>query len=135
MVPALLFPERLVKSDVLSVLLPLEGFLFIGHCQSVAAKIVGLITPPLLGKGEFVLRRIKVILAVAAAMMLMVVGAVPAMADDIDRECFPFCNGHNNNDRNDFELDDIDESFIELDDCELAFFDGEEVLVCEVDFD
>ena len=53
------------------------------------------------------MRRIKAILAVAAAMMLLVVMAVPAMADDLDRACFPFCDGHNN-DRHDFDHHDFD---------------------------
>ena len=81
------------------------------------------------------LRRIKVILALAAAMtMLLAVGAAPAMADDIDRQCFPFCDGHNHNDNFDHnDFDNFDE--FDIDDCELAFIDGELVWVCEVDFD
>ena len=91
------------------------------------------------------LRRIKVMLALAAAMtmLLVVVGAAPAMADDIDRQCFPFCDGHNHNDFDNFDHHDFvnfdhnDFDEFDIDDCELAFIDGDDELVwvCEVDFD
>jgi hypothetical protein len=66
----------------------------------------------------------------------MVVSA-PAMANDLDRACFPFCHDHRDFDRHDFDdFDDFDEDFIELDDCEFVGWDGDEaVYVCEVDFD
>jgi len=98
------------------------------------------------------MRRTKLVLAMVVLLtMMMAVGAAPAMADDIDRDCFPFCNGnhHNHNDfdhhdfdENDFfindidDLDDLDEDFAELDDCEFVGFDGDEaVFACDVDFD
>jgi len=34
--------------------------------------------------------------------------AVPAMADDFDRDCFPFCDGHHDNDHHDFDHHDFD---------------------------
>ena len=55
---------------------------------------------------------------------MMAVGVAPAMADgDIDRECFPFCDGHHHdNDRHDFD--------------EFVGFDGDKaVFVCKLDFD
>jgi hypothetical protein len=119
--------------------------------------MAGLISPPLFGKGEYVLRRIKLLLAVVAAMSMLLVMAAPAMADDFNRDCYPFCNdhrdfdghnfyGHDNfygNDSflNDFyedydddddDDDDDDGDFYTFDDCELVSFYGEEaVFVCE----
>ncbi len=99
------------------------------------------------------MRRIKLILAVAAALTVLMVVAAPAMANDLDRACFPFCDGndfghHNNNDdffiddNDDFfidefeEFDEFDEAFVEFDDCEFIGFDGDDaIVVCEVDFD
>jgi len=75
------------------------------------------------------MRHTKLVLAIVALLtMMMAVGAAPAMADaDIDRECFPFCDGHHH---------DFDDTFVEVDDCEFVGFDGDEaVFVCEVDFD
>jgi len=90
-----------------------------------------------------VLRRIKLLLALAATMTMLMVVAAPAMADHID----------NDFDENDFFIEEFDDSiefdevfafiefdevfaFIELDDCEFFSVDGDEaVLVCEVDFD
>jgi len=53
------------------------------------------------------MRRIKLVLTVVALLtMLMAVSAAPAMADgDIDRECFPFCDNH---DDDGDEIDDVD---------------------------
>ncbi len=67
------------------------------------------------------MRRIKLLLAVVAAMSMSMLVSAPAMADHLD-----------------FEEHDlfIDEYFVELDDCELIFIEGDEaVYVCEVDFD
>jgi hypothetical protein len=87
-------------------------------------------------------RRIKLILAAAAAVMVLMVVAAPAMANDLDRACFPFCDGHNlghHHTNDDFfidEFDEFDEVFVELEDCEFVGFDGDEaIFVCEVDFD
>jgi len=61
------------------------------------------------------MRRIKAILAVAAAMMLLVVMAVPAMADDFDRDCFPFCDGHHHdNDRHDNDGDRVEDVDVDV---------------------
>jgi hypothetical protein len=89
------------------------------------------------------LRRIKLLLAVIAAMSLMMMVSAPAMANDLDRDCFPFCddhhhNGHHDFDRHDFFIDEFDEfeDFDDLDDCEFIGWDGDEAIyVCEVDFD
>ena len=91
--------------------------------------MAGLIPPPLFGKGEYVLRRIKLLLAVVAAMSMLMVMAAPAMANDFDH------NDVNHNDLfiDNFDYEDFDyEDFVEFDDCELvAFFDEEAVFVCE----
>ncbi len=80
------------------------------------------------------LRRIKLLLALAATMTMLMVVAAPAMADHID----------NDFDENDFFIEEFDDSiefdevfaFIELDDCEFfSVDDNEVVLVCEVNFD
>jgi hypothetical protein len=45
--------------------------------------MAGLISPPLFGKGEFVLRRMKMLLAVTTIMAtLLAMNAGPALADD-----------------------------------------------------
>src|SRR5918998_2219539 len=110
--------------------------------------MAGLTSPALIGKGDYVIRRIQLILAVAAAMTMLMVVANPAMADDIDhRKCFPFCDNHNDKDRHDndehhlfideFDELDIDEFVVEaeLDDCEIVGWDdwGEAIVVCELD--
>ncbi len=82
------------------------------------------------------LRRIKLLLALAATMTMLMVVAAPAMADHID----------NDFDENDFFINEFDDSIefdevfafavIELDDCEfISVDDNEVVLVCEVNFD
>ncbi len=83
------------------------------------------------------LRRIKLLLALAATMTMLMVVAAPAMADQIDHDF----------DGNDFLIEEFDDSiefdevfafiaFIELDDCEFfSVDDNEVVLVCEVNFD
>jgi hypothetical protein len=82
------------------------------------------------------LRRVKLLLAVVAAMSMLLLVAAPAMANDWDwndRNDFNHNNGFNHNDffLNDF--DDFDEDFVEFDDCELvSFFDEEAVFVCEL---
>jgi hypothetical protein len=93
-----------------------------------------------------VLRRIKVLLAVIAAMAMMMVVSVPAMADDFGRDCYPFCNDHHNDfffddfDRHDDfflnDFDDFDDDFAELDDCEIVGWNDfdEAIVVCELDF-
>jgi hypothetical protein len=104
--------------------------------------MAGLISPPLFGKGEFFLRRIKLLLAVVAAMSMLMMVAAPAMANDWDwnddRNDFNHNNGFNHNDffLDDFDdFDDFDEDFVELDDCEFVGWDGDEaVIVCELDF-
>jgi len=93
------------------------------------------------------MRRIKLLLAVVAAMtMLMVVSAPAALANDFDHDCFPFCSDHRDFDHHDFDeddlfindfddFDDFDEDFVELDDCEIIGFDGDDaIVVCELDF-
>ena len=61
-----------------------------------------------------------------------------------NRECFPFCDNHRDFDEHDLfideldEIDEFDEAFVEveLDDCEIVDFDGDDATVaCEVDFD
>jgi len=92
--------------------------------------------PPLFGEGDFVMKRIKLLLAVVAAMTMLMVASAPAMADDIDRACFPFCDDHHHHDfdEHDLFIDDFDD-FAELDDCEFVGFDGDEaVFLCELDF-
>ena len=94
------------------------------------------------------IRRIQLILAVAAAMTMLMVVANPAMADDIDRKCFPFCDNHHDKDRHDFDIDehdlfidefDVDDFVVEveLDDCEIVGWDDfdEAIVVCELDVD
>ena len=80
------------------------------------------------------LRRIKLLLALAATMTMLMVVAAPAMADRID----------NDFDENGFFIEEFDDSiefdevfaFIELNDCEFISVDDNEVfLVCEVNFD
>ncbi len=81
------------------------------------------------------LRRIKLLLALAATMTMLMVVAAPAMADHID----------NDFDENDFFIEEFDDSIefdevfafiVELDDCEfISVDDNEVVLVCEVNFD
>ena len=50
----------------------------------------------------------KMRLVLVLTMLAMVLAvSIPAMAnnerDDVNRECFPFCNGHDDNDRHDFD--------------------------------
>ncbi len=88
------------------------------------------------------LRRIKLLLALAATMTMLMVVAAPAMADRID----------NDFDENDVFIEEFDDSIefdevfafiefdeviaVELDDCEFFSVDDNEVfLVCEVNFD
>jgi hypothetical protein len=107
--------------------------------------MAGLTSSALIGKGDYVIRRIQLILAVAAAMTMLMVVANPAMADDNDhRECFPFCDNHNDNDRHDIDELDIDELDIEdfvveaeLDNCQIVGWHdwGEAIVVCELDID
>jgi hypothetical protein len=111
--------------------------------------MAGLTSLALIGKGDYVIRRIQLILAVAAAMTMLMVVTNPAMADENDRECFPFCDNHHDNDRNDIDedelfIDEFDELDIgdfvveaELDDCEIVGWDdwGEAIVVCELDVD
>jgi hypothetical protein len=100
--------------------------------------MAGLISPPLFIEGEFVMRRMKVLLAVVAAMTMLMMMSVPAMADDFGRNCFPFCNDHHNDfdhHDDDFFINDFDNDFAELDDCEIVGWDGDQALVvCELDF-
>jgi hypothetical protein len=85
-----------------------------------------------------VLTRIKLLLAVVAAMSMLMVVAAPAMANNFDHNDFNRNNfDHNDFDRNDFFIDnfdeEFDEDFVEFDDCELvSFFDEEAVFVCEL---
>ena len=79
------------------------------------------------------MRRIKLLLAVVAAMTMLVVMSAPAIAHDRDNHHDGF-DGHHNTFINDFEAFDY-EDFVELDDCELvSLFDGQFVIVCELDF-
>jgi hypothetical protein len=82
-------------------------------------------------KEIFGMRRTKLLLAVAAAMAMLMVGSTPAMANDW------YWSDHRDFDNHDLftnDFDDFDENFFELDDCELvSFFDDEAVLVCELD--
>ncbi len=96
------------------------------------------------------MRRIKLLVAVVAAMTMLVVMAAPAMAGDWDdRHHDDFFDGRHHDDEdfdgrhslfiNDFEdFDDEDfdyEDYVELDECELvSLYDDEAVLVCELDF-
>jgi hypothetical protein len=84
------------------------------------------------------LRRIKLLLAVVAAMSMLLMAA-PAMANDWDWNDRNHNNGFDHNDdfnHNDFfldDFDDFDEDFVEFDDCELVnVFDDEAVFVCEL---
>jgi hypothetical protein len=91
------------------------------------------------------MRRMKVLLAVVAAMTMLMVMSVPAMADDFGRNCFPFCNDHHNDfDHHDFDddgffINDFDnfDNNVEVDDCDLLGFDGDgnAIFACDVDFD
>ena len=48
------------------------------------------------------MRRIKLVCAVVALLAILVtMGAAPVLADDIDHDCFPFCD----NDRHDDDHD------------------------------
>ncbi len=53
------------------------------------------------------MRRIKLVLGVLALLaMLLAVTAAPAIADNIDRDCFPFCdNGRHDNGDDDEDVD------------------------------
>ena len=101
--------------------------------------MAGLIPPPLFGKGEYVLSRIKLLLAVVAAMSMLMVMAAPAMANDFDHndvnhnDLFIDNFDYDNFDYDNFDYEDFDyEDFVEFDDCELvAFFDDEAVIVCD----
>jgi hypothetical protein len=127
--------------------------------------MAGLISPPLFGKGESVLRRIKMLLAVTTIMAtLLAMNAGPALADDDgcigprgdNGNCIGVetDRGHHDdwndwdwndrdwNDRHDLFLNDFDDfdhrdSFLnDFDDCEFIGWDGDEAIyVCEVDFD
>jgi hypothetical protein len=81
------------------------------------------------------MRRIKMHLAVLAAMTLLMVGFAPAaMADDFGRNCFPFCNDfrHDDFDHHDLFVNDFDEFDDVFDDCEFIGFDGDDpVFLCE----
>ncbi len=70
------------------------------------------------------MRRAKLVLAVVALLaMLVAVSAAPAMArEDIDRECFPFCDDHHHN-------GDHDGDGIEDVDVEGPFLVGDEICV------
>ena len=84
------------------------------------------------------IRRIQLILAVAAAMTMSMVVATPAMADDIDHKCFPFCDNHRDFDRHDLFINVIDDFVeVEVDDCKIVGFDdnGDAIVVCELDVD
>jgi hypothetical protein len=91
--------------------------------------------PPLFCEGDFGMRRIKMHLAVLAAMTLLMVGFAPAaMADDFSRNCFPFCNDfrHDDFDHHDLFVNDFDEFDDVFDDCEFIGFDGDDpVFLCE----
>jgi hypothetical protein len=91
------------------------------------------------------LRRIKLLVAVVAAMTMLVAMSAPAMANDWGWDHNRDFDGHNNFYGNDSFLndfyedyddddydDDDDEDFYTFDDCELVSFYGEEaVFVCE----
>ena len=96
--------------------------------------------------------RLKLILAVATIMAtLLAMNAGPALADD-DGCIGPIgdngkCIGvetdrdHNDFDHNDFflndldDFEDIDEDFVEIDDCEFFGWDGDDpIFLCEADF-
>ena len=56
------------------------------------------------------MRRIKLVCAVVALLAILVtMGAAPVLADDIDHDCFPFCD----NDRHDEDVDvDVEGPFL-----------------------
>ena len=72
------------------------------------------------------MRRIKLLLAVVAAITMLMVVSAPAMADDFGRDCFPFCD----NDRHDDDPDGNDDGNEDVDvDVEGPFLVGDEVCV------
>jgi hypothetical protein len=86
------------------------------------------------------LRRIKMLLAVVAAMSMLVVLSAPAMANDWGWNHNRDFDGHKDFDGNDlflnafedFDDEDAEEEFFALDDCQIvSFFEDQAVIVCE----
>jgi len=79
------------------------------------------------GKGGSLYEAHELVCSVVALLtMLMATGAAPALADDIDRDCFPFCdNGHNNHDGDDDVDVDVEGPFL-IDDEVCVFVATEE---------
>jgi hypothetical protein len=106
--------------------------------------MAGLIPPPLFGKGESVLRRIKLLLAVVAALSMLMVMAAPAMANAFDHNEVNhndlLIDNFNDEDFDDGDFDDEDfddgdfddEDFDEFEDCAwVASFDDQVLIVCD----
>jgi len=56
------------------------------------------------------MRRIKLVCAIVAFLAILVtMGATPVLADDIDHDCFPFCDNDRHDDDHDGDEDvDVD---------------------------
>jgi hypothetical protein len=74
------------------------------------------------------MRRIKLVCAVVALLAILVtMGAAPVLADDIDHDCFPFCdNDRHDNDRHDDDHDGDEDVDVDV---EGPFLVGDEACV------
>ncbi len=79
-------------------------------------------------EGGNVLGRIKVLVAVVAAMTMLMMVAAPAMADD-----WNWKDRHHDNDRHDYFIDYYEDFYDDFE-CEfLGYYDGEAIFACELD--
>ncbi len=73
------------------------------------------------------LRRMKVLVAVVAAMTMLMMVAAPAMADDWNWK------DRHDNDRHDYFIDYYEDFYDDFE-CEfLGYYDGEAIFACELD--